>query len=224
MTLVPILRVFGIFGDDIRLVGGCVRDILSGGTPKDLDFCTPMLPDQIIREFECNGVNAYDLSNGHGTITATIEGEVVEVTTLRIDEETDGRFAKVKFIEDWQADAARRDFTINAMGMDRHGAIYDYFGGKVDLNLGIVRFVGDADERIQEDYLRIIRYFRFWQRYGNDKDPFTDEAIARNVEGLKQVSIERVWSEFKKLNYSGLNDVMDYMKELGVLDVVGLKG
>lgn len=215
------LRVFTIFEDDIRLVGGPVRDILIGQQPSDYDFCTPLLPPVIIERLQAAGYNAVDLSNGHGTITSKIDGEVIEITTLRIDAETDGRHATVEFVTDWEADAARRDFTINAMSMDRHGTLYDYFGGEQCLSDGIIDFVGDPVNRIEEDYLRIIRYFRFWQRFGYLTQRDAELAIMELRNGLRQVSVERIWSEFKKLKYDErLTPTLGYMKELGVLETV----
>jgi tRNA nucleotidyltransferase (CCA-adding enzyme) len=156
-----------------------------------------------------------------------VNGEQFEVTTLRIDTETDGRHAVVAYTRDFEADAARRDLTINAMSMDFDGNIYDYFGGQEDLRYYRVRFVGDADARVKEDYLRILRYFRFMARFGNI-DQCLDEVKAvctkENLEGLKTISVERYWLEMQKLVTSlYANEVLDCMYYNGVLATLGLK-
>lgn len=222
ITLPSVTRpIFDIFGESVRLVGGPVRDLLLGEQPSDFDFATVCTPNIVIDRLAAAGYKGVDLSNGHGTVTTRVDGEVIEITTLRVDEETDGRHAAVRFVHDWKADAARRDFTFNAMSMNADGELYDYFGGMQALSDAMVRFVGDPNARIEEDYLRIIRYFRFWQRFGWLRFDDTDQAIASNLEGLRQISPERIWSEFKKLKYDErLTPTLSYMKELGALSVV----
>jgi tRNA nucleotidyltransferase (CCA-adding enzyme) len=155
-----------------------------------------------------------------------VNGDQFEVTTLRIDTETDGRHAVVAYTRDFEADAARRDLTINAMSMDFDGNIYDYFGGQEDLQNYRVRFVGDADARVKEDYLRILRYFRFMARFGNINqclDEVKDICTKENLEGLKTVSVERYWLEMQKLVTSlYANEVLDCMYYHGVLKALGL--
>ena len=148
-----------------RLVGGCVRDTLAGLEVADIDLATPDAPADVIAALEQAGLRALPTGLAHGTVTALAEGRGFEITTLRHDLQTDGRHAVVAFTDDWRADAARRDFTINAMSATPDGTLFDYFDGAADLQAGRVRFVGDAATRIAEDYLRILRFFRFFARY-----------------------------------------------------------
>lgn len=209
----------------VRLVGGCVRDMLLGITPKDWDMATPALPDDIIKILKAANIECFDMSNGHGTITAVINGEPFEITTLRQDLETDGRHAIVGFTDKWEVDAERRDFTFNALSMDWDGNIYDYFTGIEDLKAGVVRFVGDAEKRIQEDYLRILRYFRFLGRMENPvADVETLSVISENRAGLANISGERIWSEMKKI-FAGehvefIIKLMDETKITGAIDLM----
>jgi len=189
---------------NLRMAGGCVRDQLIGVEPSDYDFCTPYDPQTVYNRmaFLPSVRNILPTGIDHGTVTVLFnDGSAYEVTTLRRDVETDGRHATVEFTSDWEADAARRDFTINAMMADRDGNLYDWFGGEADLRAGIVRFVGDAKVRLQEDYLRALRYYRFHARFGHDgiPDPVTINALAEASEYLCILSAERVWSEFSKL-------------------------
>jgi poly(A) polymerase len=183
-----------------RLVGGCVRDALAGQTVADFDLATPEPPDNVLAALANAGLRAIPTGLDHGTVTAVIDGRGFEVTSLRRDILTDGRHAQVAWTTDWQEDAARRDFTINAMSMAADGTLYDYFGGEADLRAGRVRFVGDASARVAEDYLRILRFFRFQARYGRgDPDPAALAAIEAGVPGLARLSVERVWSELKRI-------------------------
>ena len=183
-----------------RLVGGAVRDALAGRAVADIDLATPMRPEEVIRRLREAGLKAVPTGLDHGTVTAVAEHRGFEVTTLRRDVATDGRHAVVDFTADWRADAARRDFTINAMSMARDGAVYDYFGGADDLRAGVVRFVGDAATRIAEDYLRILRFFRFHARYGTGApDAAAIAAIRAGLPGLARLSAERVWSELRRI-------------------------
>src|SRR6185312_7063380 len=157
-------------------------------------------------------------------VTVVIRGTPYEVTTLRVDKKTDGRRAEVEFTDDWQADAARRDFTINAMYMDLDGRIYDYYNGRQDLARREVRFVGDPVDRIREDYLRILRFFRFHSLIGNANVlPVIEDAIVKNAEGLKGISGERIWSELTK-TLSGPNRywALKWMNQTRVTDHIGL--
>ncbi len=149
-----------------RVVGGAVRDALAGREVADIDLATPMLPAEVAAALAKAGIRAVPTGLEHGTQTAVTNGRGFEVTTLRRDVATDGRRATVAFTTDWREDAARRDFTINAMSMTPDGTVFDYFGGLDDLRAGILRFVGDAATRVAEDYLRILRFFRFYARYG----------------------------------------------------------
>ncbi len=185
---------------EARVVGGAVRDALAGRPVADIDLATPRRPQEVAASLAKAGLKSAPTGIAHGTITAIADHRGFEVTTLRCDVETDGRRAVVAFTEDWRDDAARRDFTINAMSMTPAGEVFDYFGGIDDLRAGRVRFVGDAATRIVEDYLRILRFFRFWARYGaGDPDAAALAAIAAAVPGLARLSAERVWSELKRI-------------------------
>ncbi|MDR3524186.1 MAG: CCA tRNA nucleotidyltransferase [Acetobacteraceae bacterium] len=202
-----------------RLVGGCVRDALAGVEVHDIDLATPDAPQEVVRLLEQAGLRAIPTGIAHGTITAFVDGESIEITTLRRDVQTDGRHAVVAFTDDWRQDAARRDFTINAMSMTPDGTVFDYFGGADDLRAGVVRFVGEAALRIREDYLRILRYFRFFARYNPAMaDPAATAAIAAERQGLAQLSAERVWSEMRRILEAASPDrALGLMQRLGVL-------
>ena len=188
-------------GEEARIVGGAVRDWLIGrGARADVDIATTALPDDVIRRARAAGLKPVPTGIEHGTITVVAAGEPYEVTTLREDVETDGRRARVVFGRDWARDAARRDFTMNALYLTREGALIDLVGGEADARAGRVRFIGEADRRIREDYLRILRLFRFHAAFGHG--PVDAEALAaamRNRAGLKQLSRERVRTELLKL-------------------------
>ncbi|MCK0196660.1 CCA tRNA nucleotidyltransferase [Ancylobacter sp. 6x-1] len=197
-------RVFAVLngeGEEVRIVGGAVRDVLLGlGTRFDIDLATTALPQEVVRRGEAAGLKVVPTGIEHGTVTLVSGGIPYEVTTLREDVETDGRHARVVFGRDWSQDAARRDFTMNALYMDRDGAVLDLFGGEADARAGRVRFIGDPLARIREDYLRILRLFRFHASYG--RGPIDAAALAASIEGhdgLAQLSRERVRAELMKL-------------------------
>jgi poly(A) polymerase len=207
---------------EARVVGGAVRDTLAGQPVTEVDLATPRLPGQVMQALRDAGLRVVPTGLDHGTVTAVADGRGIEITTLRRDVETDGRHAIVTFTDDWRADAARRDFTINAMSMTQDGEVFDYFGGVADLRAGIVRFVGDPATRIAEDYLRILRYFRFVARYGaGPPDPEAVAAIRAGVAGLTRLSVERVWSELSRLLAApDPRAVVSLMAETGVLAAV----
>ncbi len=183
-----------------RIVGGAVRDWLAGRPVADIDLATPDRPEAVLEAVAAAGLRAVPTGVSHGTVTAISGGRGFEVTTLRVDVETDGRHAVVAFTDDWRADAARRDFTFNAMSMTRDGTLFDYFGGAADLRLGATRFVGDPATRIAEDYLRVLRFFRFHARYGTcPPDADTEAALRAAVPRLSGLSVERVWHELKRI-------------------------
>ncbi|MBE9603769.1 CCA tRNA nucleotidyltransferase [Acetobacteraceae bacterium H6797] len=183
-----------------RAVGGCVRDALAGRAIADIDVASPYPPEENAERLRAAGLKVFETGLDHGTVTAVFQHEPVEVTTLRRDLDTDGRHATVAWTTDWREDAARRDFTFNAMSLDGEGGLYDYFGGREDLAAGRVRFVGDAATRLKEDYLRALRFFRFWARYGHGApDGEAIIAIRAAVPGLARLSAERVWMEIKRL-------------------------
>jgi tRNA nucleotidyltransferase/poly(A) polymerase len=215
-------RVLSAAGEEARLVGGCVRDHLVGIVPKDLDIATTARPEKVIEIFEAHGFKVVPTGLQHGTVTVVYQGEPYEITTLRNDLETDGRHATVAYIRDWRADAERRDFTINAMSVSADGRLHDYFGGYDDLMAGCVRFVGDASRRITEDYLRILRFFRFRARFGSFGDDVAIDAIATHAHGLENISVERIWMEMSKIiaHPEGYGQLL-LMDELGVLPHIG---
>ena len=210
-----LLKALDAESDTCRFVGGAVRDLLLCEEPGDLDLATTHPPDETIRRLEAAGIKAIPTGIEHGTVTAVSSNTVVEVTTLRADVSTDGRRATVAFTDDWQADASRRDFTINALYAEPYtGEVHDYFHGKVDLAERTVRFIGEPLERIAEDHLRILRYFRFHARYGHGApDPAALAACAARANDLMALSRERIADELLKL--LGLADpsaTVDLMK------------
>jgi poly(A) polymerase len=195
-----VMRALTAEGDAARFVGGCVRDALVGRPIRDVDIATPLSPQRVTELLQKAGLKAVPTGIEHGTITAVAVGKGVEVTTLRLDVETDGRRAKVAFTDDWQADAARRDLTMNALSADASGKVHDYFGGLEDLTAGRVRFVGDPAQRIKEDYLRLLRFFRFHADYAaNGFDGAAVTAAKHLAPNLKTLSGERVRQETLRL-------------------------
>lgn len=225
-NLRTLFDTFQQYGYELRIVGGAVRDFILSLEPKDIDLCTNAVPDEMIRIAKEQDLRIIPTGLQHGTVTFVINDEQFEVTTLRVDRETDGRHATVEYTTSFEVDAARRDISINAMSMDVNGNLYDYFGGREDLQNYRVRFVGDADTRVKEDYLRILRYFRFIARFGNIEDCLDEIKVIcskDNLEGLKTISVERYWLEMQKLvRYLYAKDVLDCMHYHGVLKVLGL--
>ncbi len=217
-------KIFKKAGFEIRIVGGAVRDILLQKDPKDIDLATDATPKEMMDVLGKAGIKHIPTGIEHGTITAVLNNEPFEITTLRADVETDGRRASVKFVRSWEEDAKRRDLTYNAMSMDLDGKIYDYYGGMDDLQNKVSKFVGDPEERIKEDYLRILRYFRFQGRIKNpDFDKDTLLAIKNNVSGLSKVSVERVWQEVEKLlGGENIANILDNMEKTGVNKTIKL--
>ncbi len=206
-----------------RYVGGAVRDTLLGLPVKDIDLATPLEPREVMRRLKAHGIQVVPTGIDHGTVTAVLPGGVVEITTLRHDVSTDGRRATIAFADDWAEDAGRRDFTINALYADpASGEVFDYFEGLGDLRERRIRFIGDARQRIREDHLRILRYFRFQARFGSQPaDHEAEQACANLAAMLKGLSRERVGME--TLNLLGLPDpapTVARMAELGVLAVI----
>ena len=206
-----------------RYVGGAVRDTLLGIEVKDIDIATPIEPRKLMRLLENAGIRAIPTGIDHGTVTALLAEGPVEITTLRHDVSTDGRRATVAFAQEWRDDAARRDFTINALYADpANGELFDYFGGLDDLAARRVRFIGEAEQRIREDHLRILRYFRFQARFGSQPPDLEAEcSCAKLAATLKALSRERIGME--TLNLLALPDpapTIARMAELGVLEVI----
>jgi poly(A) polymerase len=196
-----LLRVLGAAQGDTRFVGGCVRDTLLGLDVSDVDLATRIGPDEVMKRLKSAGIKVVPTGLAHGTVTAVIGGQPVEVTTLRRDVSTDGRRATIAYTEDWREDAARRDFTINALSADPiGGGIFDYFDGVEDLETRHVRFIGDPLTRIAEDHLRILRFFRFHARFGEGKpDAAGVAACAARANDLMALSRERIADELLKL-------------------------
>ena len=217
-------KTFKSNGYTIRVVGGAVRDLALKKVPKDVDLATDATPDQMIKLFKDNNIRYKPTGLQHGTITAIIDRVPYEITTLRADTDTDGRHAKVDFVKDWKEDAKRRDLTYNAMSVDFSGKLFDYYGGMDNLQDRVSKFVGDPSERIKEDYLRILRYFRFQSKLEDpnwDKD--TLNAIKDNVGGLARITPERIWSEVKKLLVGrNAEESLKWMGKTGVANSIGL--
>lgn len=198
LPIIPGLNaVINALGGEARLVGGIVRDTLAGTQTKDVDLATPLTPDEVSKRLVQAGLKAVPTGIAHGTITAVADGLPFEVTTLRRDVATDGRHAVIAFTDDWQEDAARRDFTINALYADpKTGEIFDYFDGLADLKAGVVRFIGEPLQRIAEDHLRILRFFRFNARFGKGAlDQASLEACRLRANDLMALSRERIAME-----------------------------
>jgi len=217
-------KVFKSNNYELRIVGGAVRDLALNKEPKDVDLATDATPDEMMAILDKAGIKHKPTGLEHGTLTAIIDNEPYEITTLRADTETDGRHAEVEFVKSWEEDAKRRDLTYNAMSMDMEGNLFDYFNGMDDLQDKVSKFVGDAEERIKEDYLRILRYFRFQGRLSTPTwDEDTLNAISTHAEGIAQVSAERIWQEMSKvLAGNNVANVLDHMTKTGVSKVIGL--
>ncbi len=205
-TLMPDKKVLKLFravesqGGVLRFVGGAVRDALMGMKGFDLDLATDLSPEELVEACSENGIKTVPIGIKFGTVGVIINDNLLEVTSLRKDVKTDGRHAEVEFTTDWEEDASRRDLTINAVYADEKGNVFDYYNGISDLENGIVRFIGSASQRVKEDYLRILRFFRFYSIFG--KGPIDKKALqacVENREGLKTLSMERLRDEFGKL-------------------------
>ena len=188
---------------EVRYVGGCIRKIIKKEEVDDIDLATNLTPTEVCNALKKNNINFYETGIDNGTITAIIGNQKYEITTLRKDVSTDGRHAKVEFSLDWKDDSNRRDFSINAIYSDKDGNLFDPHNGKKDLESGTVKFIGNSEERIQEDYLRILRYLRFFLNYSNNKHELEIvRTIKRNIKGISKLSSERLLEEFKKLTKS----------------------
>ena len=188
---------------EVRYVGGCIRKVIKKEIVDDIDLATNLKPSEICDALRKKEINFYETGIEHGTITAIIDEYKYEITSLRKDVTTDGRHAKVEFSLDWKEDATRRDFSINSIYSDKEGNLFDPYNGKKDLESGNIKFIGDAENRIKEDYLRILRYIRFFLNYSNQNhNPAIIKIIKRNIEGVSKLSSERLIDELKKLTKS----------------------
>jgi poly(A) polymerase len=188
---------------EVRYVGGCIRKVIKKENIDDVDLATNLKPNEICEALTNKGINFYETGIEHGTVTAIIDEYKFEITSLRKDVQTDGRHAKVEFSLDWKEDSARRDFSINSIYSDGEGNLFDPNNGKQDLDKGLINFIGDTETRIKEDYLRILRYIRFFLNYSkHNHDPKVIRIIKRNIDGISQLSSERLLDEFRKLTQS----------------------
>mgnify|MGYP001814574043 CR=1 FL=1 len=217
-----VLDLLNADGGEARIVGGAVRNTLMGLPVGDVDIATTLLPQDVVARAEAAGIKAVPTGIDHGTVTLVADGLPFEVTTLRVDTEPDGRRAKVAFGADWSLDAQRRDLTINGLFADASGQVIDLVGGLDDIDTKTIRFIGDASTRIEEDYLRILRFFRFFANYGQGR-PDADglKACARLKSGLGQLSAERVWSEIKALlSATDPSRALLWMRQTSVLTTI----
>ena len=224
-----IKKIFQIFEKDqpknkrvAMFVGGCVRKHLLKEEVDDIDIATIFNPNEIKKKFSNTDVKVVETGIEHGTITAIIDNYKYEITSLRKDVTTDGRHAKVEFSLDWKEDAARRDFSINSIYSDEKGNLFDPNNGKKDLEDGTINFIGDIENRIKEDYLRVLRYIRFFLNYSNQKhNPKTIKIIKRNISGISKLSSERLLDEFKKLTKSiGFIKLFSDKNSLEIIEII----
>ena len=207
-TQTPAKRIFEALNtysesSEVRYVGGCVRKVIKKETVDDIDLATNLEPSEVCDALKKQNINFYETGIQHGTITAIIDDHKYEITSLRKDVSTDGRHAKVEFSSDWKEDAARRDFSINSIYSDKNGNLFDPYNGKKDLESGNINFIGESENRIKEDYLRILRYVRFFINYSNHgHDLNIIRKIKKNIGGVSKLSSERLLDEFKKLTKS----------------------
>ncbi len=200
--IAKIFKLINYYSEDseVRYVGGCIRRALKNEKIDDIDLATNVDPKILCEILKKNNISFYESGIEHGTITANINNQLLEITTLRKDVSTDGRHASVKFSKNWFEDASRRDFTINSIYSDINGNLFDPFDGKKDLEKGIVKFIGNSEKRIQEDYLRILRYIRFFLIYSKHKhSEELKKNIKKNIKGISKISSERLLDELKKL-------------------------
>ena len=206
---------------EIRYVGGCVRKIINEEKVDDIDLAVNLNPVDVCSALKKKNIKYYESGIEHGTITALINNNKFEITSLRKDIDTDGRHAKVEFSNNWKEDASRRDFTINSIYSDIEGNLFDPFNGKKDLKNGKIDFIGDAEKRIKEDYLRVLRYIRFFLNYSKLKhDPKIIKIIKKNLNGFSNISSERLLDEFHKLLRS--EGFLKLMKDRDCLDIINL--
>ncbi len=220
----PVNKIFEAINNfsensEIRYVGGCVRKVIKKENVDDIDLATNLTPLEVCEALKKKQISYYETGIEHGTITAIIDEYKYEITSLRKDVSTDGRHAEVEFSLDWKEDASRRDFTMNSIYADGDGNLFDPFNGKKDLEEGYINFIGNAEKRIQEDYLRILRYLRFYLNYSNHKhQPEIIKNIKKNIDGISNISSERLIDELKKITSS--NGFLKLFKDKESLDLV----
>jgi len=218
-----LFKIFKKNNEETRFIGGCVRDlIIKKKESYDVDLATTLKPNEIIEVLKKKKIKVIKSGFSHGTVIAILNKEKFEITTLRKDIKTDGRHAKVKFTKDWFVDSNRRDFTVNAMSCDFNGNLYDYHNGLKDLKEGRIKFIGDSKKRIKEDFLRILRYFRFYAYYGKNNIEKNQINTFKNLSSnLKKLSSERLYYEFEKILLSNnAYKVIKLMQNSGVLKYI----
>jgi poly(A) polymerase len=200
----PVRKIFDSINDfssesEIRFVGGCVRKIINKELIDDIDLATNLNPEEVSEALKKHHINFYETGIEYGTVTAIIDNYKFEITSLREDIESDGRHSKVKFSSNWKKDASRRDFSINSIYSDIDGNLFDPFNGKKDLEKGLIKFIGNPEERVKEDYLRILRYLRFFLNYSkNNHNSKTLRILRKNIGGISNLSKDRLLDELKK--------------------------
>ena len=206
---------------ELRYVGGCVRKIINNEIVDDIDLAVNLKPNEVSQALKNHQIKYYESGIEHGTITALINEKKFEITSLRKDVETDGRHAKIEFLTDWFEDASRRDFSINSIYADIDGNLYDPFNGKQNIENGEIYFIGEEEKRIKEDYLRIMRYVRFFLNYSKkNHDPNVLKIIKKNLNGISVISSERLLDEFKKLVES--NGFIKLINDKFCLEIINL--
>ncbi|WP_440931391.1 CCA tRNA nucleotidyltransferase [Candidatus Pelagibacter sp.] len=207
---------------ELRYVGGCIRKIINKEKVDDIDLATNLTPADVSQALKKNNINFYETGIEHGTITAVINNQKFEITSLRKDVVTDGRHAKIEFSNDWREDASRRDFSINSIYSDKEGNLFDPYEGRQDVLAGKIKFIGDAEKRIKEDYLRIVRYVRFFLKYSKNKhDPRILKKIKINLDGIKNLSSERLLDELRKIIRSnGLENISKDKESVELLRLI----
>ena len=206
----------------IRYVGGCIRKIINDEEIDDIDLATNLNPEEICMALKKNHLDYYETGLEHGTITSIVDNYKFEITSLREDVLTDGRHAKVKFSLDWRKDASRRDFTINSIYSDKDGNLFDPYDGKKDLEKGVIKFIGDANDRVKEDYLRILRYLRFFLSYSRrPHNPDIIKILKMNIEGVSGLSKDRLLDELKKIiNLNSLEKLSKDKVSLSLISII----
>ena len=220
IKLPEVRTIFDLFNNQkIYLVGGCIRDTLSGKEVTDIDFAVDIDPEEVVKILTNNNIKFYDIGINYGTVTAVIDSKNFEITSLREDIETDGRHAKVKYTSDIKADSLRRDFTINAIYANRDGELFDFHNGLEDIENRKLKFIGSANDRVEEDYLRILRYFRFYADFSNfDIDADLKKVFKEGSKNFSKISKERIWTELKKIiNHNNSFKSLSMMNEVNIL-------
>jgi len=221
IKLPEVKTIFNLFNNNqgIYLVGGCIRDTLSGKEVTDIDFAIDIDPEEVVKTLSNNNIKFYDIGINYGTVTAVIDSKNYEITSLREDIETDGRHAKVKYTSDIKADSLRRDFTINAIYANRDGELFDFHNGIDDIENRNLKFIGSANDRVKEDYLRILRYFRFYADFSNfEIDANLKKVFKEGSKNFSKISKERIWTELKKIiNQNNSFKSLSMMNEANIL-------